>query len=496
VHTDFCDSGHRRRGGRDGESGRRPSSARYVTIGPLASRHGAVRAVSLRVSAVEEFRVTTVSTVVPSSPPSSRTELKNPANLPDDIPRGFARWWQLILGVVCMSMIANLQYGWTLFVNPIADKHHWSIPAIQVAFSIFVLVETWLVPFEGYLVDHYGPQMVGVVSGILVGAAWVIDAYANTIPLLYLGAIVAGVGAGGVYGACVGNALKWFPDRRGFAAGITAMGFGAGSALTVYPIANMIKSQGYESAFLKFGIAQGAVVFLVGWFLRAPHLAGGAKRTSGPIAAVRDYTPLEMLRSPAFWVMYVMFMLTATGGLIMTAQIKPIAKVYGIGDAQAVLLGLTVATVPFALSMNRILNGVSRPFFGWLSDKFGREHTMCAAFMLEAIGFYLMSRDGMHPAAFVILTGVVFFGYGEIYSLFPAACADSYGRQYVSANAGVLYTAKGAASLLVPLSGIIAVSAAGWNELFVILAVVNVVAGVLAVVAMKPLRERLHAGNE
>jgi len=152
-------------------------------------------------------------------------------------------------------MIANLQYGWTLFVNPIEDKHHWGLPAIQVAFTIFVVVETWLVPLEGYAVDKFGPKLVGVGSGILVAAAWTINAYADTLPLLYLGAIVGGIGAGGVYGACVGNALKWFPDRRGLAAGITAMGFGAGSALTVYPIANMIQSQGYEAAFLKFGVA-------------------------------------------------------------------------------------------------------------------------------------------------------------------------------------------------------------------------------------------------
>lgn len=401
------------------------------------------------------------------------------------------RWWQLILGIICMSMIANLQYGWTLFVNPIEDKHHWGIPAIQVAFTIFVVVETWLVPFEGYLVDRFGPQLVGVGSGILVGAAWVINAYANSIPMLYAGAIVGGIGAGGVYGACVGNALKWFPERRGLAAGLTAMGFGAGSALTVYPIAHMIEGQGYEAAFLKFGIAQGAVVFLIGWFLRAPQAASGPSRTSGPVHAVREHTPLEMLRSPAFWVMYVMFMLTATGGLIITAQLKPIAKDFGIADSNAVIVGLTVAALPFALSMNRVLNGVSRPFFGWLSDKFGRERTMCVAFLIEALGFLMLGRMGANPAAFVLLTGLVFFAYGEIYSLFPAACADSYGRQYASANAGLLYTAKGAASLLVPLSGILAVDLAGWNKLFMVLAVMNVVAAVLAVVAMKPLRERL-----
>src|SRR5580765_6787746 len=181
-----------------------------------------------------------------------------------------SRWWQLTLGVICMSMVANLQYGWTLFVDPINDKYHWGRPAIQVAFSIFVLVETWLVPAEGYLVDRFGPKLVGVGSGILVAAAWAVNSVASSLPLLYLGAVLGGIGVGGVYGATVGNALKWFPDRRGLAAGLTAMGFGAGSAFTVVPIANMIKAQGYEATFLKFGLVQGLVVFVVGWFLRAP----------------------------------------------------------------------------------------------------------------------------------------------------------------------------------------------------------------------------------
>src|SRR5205085_4424795 len=207
------------------------------------------------------------------------------------------RWWQLTLGVVCMSMIANLQYGWTLFVNPIHDAHGWRMETIQIAFTIFVLVETWLVPIEGYLVDRIGPRYVGVAAGVLVALAWVINSVANSLPMLYLGAVVGGIGAGAVYGACVGNALKWFPDRRGLAAGITAMGFGAGSALTVFPIANMIQSQGYEAAFLKFGIAQGVVVFIVGWFLRAPQITRASRATSGTAPKAGEYTPMQMLRS-------------------------------------------------------------------------------------------------------------------------------------------------------------------------------------------------------
>ena len=404
------------------------------------------------------------------------------------------RWWQLTLGVICMSMIANLQYGWTLFVNPIHDARGWSLSAIQVTFTVFVLVETWLVPVEGYLVDRMGPRIVGVVAGILVALSWVIFSIATSLPMLYLGAIVGGIGAGAVYGACVGNALKWFPDRRGLAAGITAMGFGAGSALTVFPIANMIKSQGYEATFFKFGIAQGAVVFLVSWFLRAPDSAFAASRVT-PLrgsTAVRthDYTPLEMLRTAPFWVMFVMFVLTASGGLIATAQLTPIAKDFGIADTPVSLLGITLLALPFALSMNRVLNGVSRPFFGWMSDLLGREHTMLIAFTLEGIAILLLSAFGGNPLWFVLLTALVFFAYGEIYSLFPAICGDAYGRTFASANAGLLYVAKGIASLVVPLSSVIGASKAGWHGVFFVAALMNFAAALLAIFVLQPLRRR------
>ena len=406
---------------------------------------------------------------------------------------GLRRWWQLFLGVICMVMIANLQYGWTLFVNPIEDKHHWGLPAIQVAFWVFVLIETWLVPLEGYLVDRFGPSVVGVVSGVLVGLAWVINAKADTLPLLYLGAVIGGIGAGGVYGATVGNALKWFPDRRGLAAGITAMGFGAGSALTVYPIANMIKLRGYEAAFLAFGIAQGVVVFILGFLLRAPDASvqAPASTVKAVAASVRDWKPMEMLRSPAFWVMYVMFVLTATGGLVVTAQFKPIAKDFGLADASASLAGFTVAALPFALSATRVLNGVSRPFFGWVSDRIGRELTMFVAFSIETVAFVLLAMFGRNPTAFVLVSCLLYFAYGEIFSLFPAACADSFGKKFASANAGLLYTAKGTGALIVPLTSIVALNFGGWNGVFVTLGALNGIAAVLALAVLKPLRTRV-----
>src|SRR5213592_977498 len=212
------------------------------------------------------------------------------------------RWGQLIFGIICMVMIANLQYGWTLFVNPIDQKYHWGRAAIQVAFTIFVLTETWLVPIEGYLIDKFGPKIMVCASGALVAIAWVINSVADSLFLLYLGAAVGGIGAGVIYGGSVGNALKWFPDRRGLAAGLTAAGFGAGSALTVIPIANMIQSSGYQSAFLWFGLGQGIIVVLVGLLLRAPQ-SGEVPAPAAPAVQQtrRDYEWKEVLRSPPFW---------------------------------------------------------------------------------------------------------------------------------------------------------------------------------------------------
>lgn len=396
---------------------------------------------------------------------------------------------------MCMSMIANLQYGWTLFVNPIDEKFQWGRAAIQVAFTLFVLTETWLVPIEGYLVDRFGPRIVVVSAAILVGAAWVINSVAESLALLYLGAVVGGIGAGAVYGTCVGNALKWFPDRRGLAAGLTAMGFGAGSALTVVPIAGSIRAWGYEATFLWFGLGQGLVVFGLGWFLKAPQVGFSVPRRTGRVTVLRapDRTPGEMVRSPAFWVMYLMFVLMAVGGLMATAQLAPIARDFQVADVPVSLLGVTLPALTFALSIDRVLNGVTRPFFGWVSDHLGRENTMFLAFSLEAVGILLLSQFGRHPVAFVALSGLVFFAWGEIYSLFPATCADTFGARFAAANAGLLYTAKGTASLLVPLTSVIGASSGGWSAVFVAAAAMNLLAALLAILALKPLCARAKA---
>ena len=403
------------------------------------------------------------------------------------------RWWQLLFGIICMTMIANLQYGWTLFVNPIDAKFHWGRAAIQVAFTIFVLTETWLVPIEGYLVDRFGPRPVVLVGGVLCAIAWAMNSVAGSLTMLYVAAAIGGTGAGAVYGTCVGNAVKLFADRRGLAAGLTAAGFGAGSALTIIPISNMIKADGYEKAFLYFGLGQGIVVLIIGMLLT------DTRRITAAVSVVseklqqarRDFRPMEILRYPVFWVMYVMFVLVGAGGLMATAQLAPIARDFKIAEIPVSIIGITLPALTFALSIDRVLNGLTRPFFGWVSDNIGRELTMLIAFGLEAIGIFALYRYGQDPLHFVILSGHVFFAWGEIYSLFPSTCTDTFGARYATTNAGLLYTAKGTASLLVPLANVLMSATGNWHAVFVVAAIMNAVAALMAWFVLRPMR-RAH----
>ncbi len=407
------------------------------------------------------------------------------------------RWGQLALGVLCMSMIANMQYGWTLFVNPINDKYQWGKAAIQVAFTIFVVTETWLVPIEGWFVDRYGPRIVTLIGGAFCAIGWTMNAYADSLAMLYAAAAVGGIGAGAVYGTCVGNALKWFPDRRGLAAGLTAAGFGAGSALTVVPIAAMIRDSGYEHTFLVFGLGQGIVVMIAAQLLAAPDagykdrmLAG---RTVANAVTRRQYSPSEMVRTPVFWLMYLMFVLMAAGGLMATASLAPIAKDFQVDGVPVSILGLTLPALTFALTIDRILNGVTRPFFGWVSDRIGRENTMVIAFAIEGVGILALGMLAHHPIAFVLLTGLVFFAWGEIYSLFPSTCADTYGDRQATANAGLLYTAKGTASLLLPAFLLIQTQTGSWQMVFYVASGMAFFAAFLAMFVLKPMRARFVA---
>ena len=406
------------------------------------------------------------------------------------------RWLQLVMGIVCMAMIANLQYGWTLFVDPIDAKFHWGRAAIQLAFTIFVVTETWLVPVEAWFVDKYGPSIVVMFGGVMIALAWVLNSYADSLALLYAAAVVAGMGAGAVYGTCVGNALKWFPDRRGLAAGATAAGFGAGAAITVVPIASMIAATGYQSAFLTFGIGQGVIVFVLAFFVRPPSMAMPAKKKQLNLPQTKiDFTPPQVLRSPIFWVMYLVFVMVAAGGLMTAAQIGPIAHDYKIANTPVSLAGMQMAALTFAISLDRIFDGFGRPFFGWVSDNIGREHTMFIAFGTAALMLLTLSAYGHNPIVFVLATAVYFGVFGEIYSLFPATSGDTFGVKYATTNSGMLYTAKGTASLLVPLASIVATSY-GWQAVFVIAVALNATAALMAIFVIKPMRRAFILGNE
>jgi OFA family oxalate/formate antiporter-like MFS transporter len=388
-----------------------------------------------------------------------------------------------------MVATANLQYGWTLFVKPIAAKFAWSDAAIQVAFTFFIVTQTWLTPFEAWFVDRFGARRVVAIGGILVGLAWMIDAAADSLGMLYLGGVIGGIGAGTVYSTCMGNALKWFPDRRGLASGVTAAAFGAGSAITVIPISDMIEKSGYERAFRVFGIAQGLIILAASWILRAPakgEVPAPAKNLVRQ--TTRDFTWRETIRTPAFWTLYLMFTLVGAGGLMVVAQLGPIAESFNVAKVQVSLMGITLAALPFALSLNHLMNGASRTFFGWLSDQIGRENTMFLAFAIEGLAIILLITFGHRPVIFVLFVALTVFAWGEIFSLFPATSGDLFGRKYATTNYALLYTAKGMASLLVPLGSYLKLKMGGWEPIFVVAIVFDFTAALMALLLLKQLR--------
>ena len=402
------------------------------------------------------------------------------------------RWLQLVIAIVCMVMIANLQYGWTLFVQPMNTANGWSVVDIQVAFSLFVALETWLTPIEGWIVDWVGakngPRWMVAFGGITIAIGWIVNSAAGSLPMLYLGAVLSGVGAGAIYATCVGNAVKWFPDRRGLAVGLTAAGFGAGAALTVVPIREVIGAYGYAAAFFWFGLIQGAIVFVLAWVMRAP-VAGETPTVTASrvIQSSESYSPKEMLAMPVFWLLYVMFVVVSASGLMATAQIALIAKDFHVADL--VILG-GVSTLTLALLVDNVANGAARPLFGWVSDNIGRENTMAIAFGLGGVSYWLLGSLGSTPWAFVVFAGLIFLTWGEIFSLFPSTCTDSFGPKFATANLSFLYTAKGLSAFLVPVANMIKTASGGWHMVFVVTAIMNFIVVALALFVLKPLRSR------
>ena len=444
------------------------------------------------------------------------------------------RWVQLLAGIVGMVAVTNFQYAWTFFVDPLAAKYTWSRSAIQWGFTIFILTETWLVPVEAYLADRFGSRPMVFLGGILAGLGWVVNSRADTLLLIYTGSALAGMGAGIVYGISIGSSLRWFPDRRGLAAGLTSAAFGAGSALTVVPIERTIKTLGYEAAFFWFGIGQGAVVLLTALVLRDPPADLAA--TAGSVKVEqsrRDYRPLEMLQLPVFWVMYLLMTMVTMGGLMAIAQLAPMARslkipapgmpqevvaatavglaaapadVRALAAASGILAGTSrVADYPFhlfgyalsalalAAGLERILNGLTRPFFGWISDHVGREPTMFVAFLLEGCAILLLISFAHVPLLFVLFSGLTLFAWGEIYSLFPALCGDTFGRRYATTNYALLYTAKGTAALMVPLGSYLHRTTGSWLPIFLIAVAFDWIVAFLVLFLLRPMRQRVTA---
>ncbi len=395
-----------------------------------------------------------------------------------------------MFGVACMVAASNIQYSWTQFVPEIQKAHGWERAAIQTAFSLFVVVQTWCTPFVGALIDRLGPRALVLFGGVFTGLAWVINSYATSLTGFYVGAVVGGLGVGAVYATCINNAIKWFPDKRGLAVGLTAAGYGSGTILTVVPISRMIVSAGYQSTFFTFGVIQGLAILLFASFLRAP-VAGTIKYSATVVQSRRDYTLAEALRTPVFWVMLAMFTMTVTGGLMAVAQLSVIAEDLGVRNFEMNFGFFTMAALPFALMMNTIVNGISRPVFGWLSDHIGRERVMFIAFSLEAVGILALGWYGSNPWAFVVLSGIVFFAWGEVYSLFSATAGDTFGTKNIGTIYGLLYCAKGVAALLVPFGNVLMEATGTWTSVLYTMAALDLSAALAAIFILKPLRRRI-----
>ena len=408
-----------------------------------------------------------------------------------------SRWPILIACSVTMLAIANLQYAWTLFTTDLTKSLNAPLDAVQWALTFFVIAQTGLFPISAYLVDRFGARIVVGIASFLVGAGWIGAGLAQSLWVLYIFYAIGGVGAGAVYSACVGVAMKWFPDRRGLCVGLVAGSYGFGTALTALPIDHMIKTTGYRSAFITWGIVQGLVVLVASQFLRMPPsgwIPAGWEEIKAKVQrkvqqSSKDYKPQEMLRSGSFYLLYLMMTLVTASGLMMTAQLKPIAVDYGY-DKYIFVGGFTILAL--TLLLNQILNGAARPFFGWVSDHLGRYDTMAIVFVLEAIAITALTLSVSHPIWFFALSGLMFFAWGDIYSLFPAAIADIFGSKHSTTNYGIQYTAKGIGSILgSPGAAWLMKETGSWLPAFWTAVAFNVTAAALAVFWLKPRVTRL-----
>jgi MFS transporter, OFA family, oxalate/formate antiporter len=420
---------------------------------------------------------------------ASAAPLIHPSRIPN-------RWVQLVAGIFAMMAIANLQYAWTVFTKPIQAHMHSTLVDVQWTITLFIALETWLVPFEGYLVDVIGPRFMLGVGALAVGMGWVGSGWAESLGGLYFWYGLAGVGAGMVYGGTIGNALKWFPDHRGLCVGLTAGAYGVGTAMTIIPITRMLKASGYQHTFIVWGAIQGVVVLAAALFLAKPPagwVPDGWKEKEVIIksrlrTSSVDMTPWEMLQQPSFYVVYIMMTMLAFGGIVVTVQLSPMAVSYHVDK---VIVAFGMSALVLAIELDRILNGLTRPFWGWISDHIGRENALFISFILEAIAVFALLQLISHPIWFIALSGLCFFAWGNIYSLFPSITADLYGKKWATTNYGLVYTAKGLATLFAaPGAAWLFEKTGSWTKVFWAMIVCDLVAAFMALLWLKPLAAR------
>ena len=404
------------------------------------------------------------------------------------------RWIQLLLGLVCMIVISSPQYVWALFTQPLTTGLGASLPELQITFSILIVVQTFLSPWQGLLVDRFGPRLLLSIGVLVTGLSWILAAQASSLTMLYLTyGLLGGIGTGIVYVGVIGHMVQWFPDKRGLATGLVAAGYGVGALLTTFPIATVLRESTYEDALARFGLIFGIVGLVAAQGLRRPDAAwqiawNQRARAGGSVSTTSiDLSPIQMLGTRIFWLMFVMMTMMSTTGLMVTSQMGAFTRDFGM--ANVLVWGLPL--LPLALSLDRVTNGATRPFFGWVSDRYGRENTMLIAFALEgtAMTLWLLSRE--HALLFVLLSGLVFFGWSEIFSLFPSTLTDTFGTTHATANYGCLYMAQGVGSVLGgPVAALLHDSTGSWIPVFAVIIAMDFTTAALAIGVLKPMRQR------
>jgi OFA family oxalate/formate antiporter-like MFS transporter len=393
-----------------------------------------------------------------------------------------------------MVMIGNLQYAWTLFAQPMVKAHaqqHWHLSDVQWGFGLFIAAGTWTMPFLASFIDKTGPRILMVFSGVVCAIGWGSLGHVETLTSFYAFYAMAGIGVACVYACGVAMAVKWFPDRRGMASGLITAGYGMGAAAFNPLFERLIRTIGYSDTFFWTGITHGVVIALAGIVMvNPPSTYKVAAAAVKPKVRRHDleFTSSEMLRTPQFYFLFVAMLSIGIGGLMVTAQLKPVATDFKI-SAGAVLV---------ALVLTPLANGFSRILWGWVSDHLGRERTMFTAFLLQA--FFLVAATTLGRTSdvmFVVLMVLVFLTWGELYVLFPAVSGDFYGSKNSAQNYSFLYSAKGFAALLG--SGIAATlleKTGTWNYAFYGSAALALVSAMMALLVRRiplPQKSAPHA---